>query len=1595
MADNKVLIEFQIVQKGKNISVVQKETDKLRKSQDKLADSQKKSTKQQEIGYGRQKQGLIQTANSTKNFSKLANTIDGGGGGTSLVGAYATLAANIFAATAAFGALSRAAEFQQLQQGLDIIGSQSGRSLGVLAQNLRDATEGALTLEQASRGAALGISGGFGARELEGLAKIAKGASLTLGRDLADAFDRLTRGAIKLEPEILDELGIMVRLDDAVESYAAALGKPATALSQLERRQAFMNAILEQGELKFGEIADAVDPTPYQKLGAAFGDLTKDFFNFINEGLQLNSVVEFLSNNILALVGVVVAFGSTIATQMIPALGNQAMVSRQAAAAAADMADDAVRAADDILDASRAAFLAFEGGAGNFKMIQEQARKGTGETVNYEKALTSLRRSEAARQAQLNADNVKDRAAAQAKQQDLRAQILLTEQLALAEQNQALAQVAANQALATSNLATRQADNISDLTAGNIGLGAALAANSKNVNKYFDDLNDITPATTSFGKANNFLAKQFKKVGGALKLVVTFVSKYIFAIGAALVVAGALAAILDRIFRPQELKDYNAQVKVLEEILEGVAKKAEEYEKAIGGALPSAIGQQREFEILGNTIKEINDELIKSIELQDKFNKVRAGGPKEFGVERFADSSIIGAIQGVNIREMDGGSTFLPGIQRNAETFANEFKDQFAGIEEFVTATLGDVSETGSSELVRGVQNLSRIDESNEYKSLLEALTLKPYRDFLLDPKKSGIDFTKLQKSLTSAQLGEFLDDIAAGVDKAAKNFGQLSGVTVSFTNTLKEVEKSSSQFIQKFFPKTSVSVLLTNLKSMKTEIEAVGDASTILEGAANEEIGKLISQAGPQVRKLLGPAVDESISELARLEREFANMTEEEKNRKVRNPFGDSEITAGELKRLEVMGLQVKIGKEGAVTFEEALKTVTLIQQQEVLRKQTLAAIATEQKVFQTATSKFNVGLAQSLALDKQRFAIAQKERDTRLNFQAQEFEIETRITETGENRSLLISQLIAKRKELRDNNGDENKIAGISLVIAEQQNEVLKESIRLATEEGRLSEEDAKFKLKALEATEKIANAQATINRLAAEARARELGGTGALSPLEQVRLTTAEEEKKLEIAKTRLELEKQLASAQAAIVAAQLRVLGLQINILNADGSTNISAALEQERVMGLASAIEGQVEKVVGEGGALDEGFKALAAGFGLSLDKEFAKLFGKDSSITQGVNTTLAAAAGASSVDPENRAEQITVSLQIVRKTFEDFGNMMEEMFGENGKVIGALSNLVSVVAEMAIAIPESFAKINQEFNNPEGFFFEFKETDAGKTAQGLMKFAAVASAVSGILSGFQQVLAADAQRRTALIDDQIAQEKRMDGKSKESLAKIQAMEKKKEALERKQFERNKKLQIANALISTASAAAATYASISLIPGIGPFVAPGVAAGIIALGMAQVALIRKTQFSGGTGEAVAPNTALTIGSRGNAVDVSQTATGGELNYLRGGRTTGGDLGGAGGAMGRKGYADGGRGIVVGERGPEVITPSAPVDITPNFALGSGTSNVNFTINAIDSAGVEDVLTNQRGNIIRMIREAANENGERFLETIDTQTYGSSS
>ena len=222
MANSKVLIE--VIATAKGLKVVAKDTEALVKSTSKLEKEQKKTKKSTEdvskshAKYDKQNKAVYQgNLSASKGFSKMKETI--GGGSSGLVQAYATLAANVFAATAAFTALRQASQVDTLVKALDALGTAAGQNLGALGEAIRDAAGEAISLDQALRTASIGASAGFDTTQIKGLAEVGRLAAISLGRDVGDAVDRLTRGAAKLEPEILDELGIMVRLDEPQVLY--------------------------------------------------------------------------------------------------------------------------------------------------------------------------------------------------------------------------------------------------------------------------------------------------------------------------------------------------------------------------------------------------------------------------------------------------------------------------------------------------------------------------------------------------------------------------------------------------------------------------------------------------------------------------------------------------------------------------------------------------------------------------------------------------------------------------------------------------------------------------------------------------------------------------------------------------------------------------------------------------------------------------------------------------------------------------------------------------------------------------------------------------------------------------------------------------------------------------------------------------------------------------------------------------------------------------------------------------------------------------------------------------------------------------------
>jgi len=369
-----------------SLKVVAKEAGKAASATDKLVNSTDKLNNKRSKYHKTEKGVAGATSNSTKSFAKQAQAI--GGGSSGLVGAYATLAAHVFAVSAAFGVLQRNAGFKQLEQGIIFTGRAAGANLPLVSKNLKEITDNAISTADAMKAVAIGTSAGFSSDQLEGLTKVAKGASLALGRDMTDAMDRLVRGAAKLEPEILDELGIMVRLDKTAQDFAGTIGKSADELTVFEKRMAFTNAIIDQGQKKFGALNGVIEANPYSKLAAQFDSLIKGTIGAIDT--VLGPAIGAIAGSMGMLIGVMGIFATGVVKMMVPALN-------QGGAAAAAMAKNTAGAAK----AQLASTKTFKDAPKVFNELQKKMVAGTATSQDMTKAQTSLTQSVALHRRQM------------------------------------------------------------------------------------------------------------------------------------------------------------------------------------------------------------------------------------------------------------------------------------------------------------------------------------------------------------------------------------------------------------------------------------------------------------------------------------------------------------------------------------------------------------------------------------------------------------------------------------------------------------------------------------------------------------------------------------------------------------------------------------------------------------------------------------------------------------------------------------------------------------------------------------------------------------------------------------------------------------------------------------------------------------------------------------------------------------------------------------------------------------------------------------------------------------------------------------------
>jgi hypothetical protein len=690
--------------------------------------------------------------------------------------------------------------------------------------------------------------------------------------------------------------------------------------------------------------------------------------------------------------------------------------------------------------------------------------------------------------------------------------------------------------------------------------------------------------------------------------------------------------------------------------------------------------------------------------------------------------------------------------------------------------------------------------------------------------------------------------------------------------------------------------------------------------------------------------------------------------------------------------------------------------QRQEYIEQQVRLIEQKEMQAKLQSFQKLTAGVAKKVTgFEKQRLEAQREILKTQkqiTEFKTKEFLSTIDMTETSFN--ALMDELAAKKTDeerlrlMEERGTNAKEIAEARKHFAAEERAHLEFEVHKATEVFKAQLQSLKIQKERVAAEEKLLDAITKSAQFQAQLDRFTRRGTTKLNPQQEARLMIDAERERLKLIEKQAKIKKAIIDAEMAILKATNVTLEKQkafVGMTDSEGN-QITAAGINKQLDNAAETLKDTIDvnlnnsamefgiklrDAVNQG--LDQAFSTNIKGFNDSVIGKQILAFSSGDTLARG----LAAQLGFDSFDEiEKKLKELTnidagrmteeqmlqmvelqsavdeINTQVAVQNFNalrfailEVARAAQETFGSQGLVFAVLS-------EFSINLIDTLRKVGEEN-------FTFKD---GIT-EGMNEVAKSLMVASVGLAGIRQLADASSKNRVAGIDREIEAEKKRDGKSKESLERIRALEAKKEKMQRKQFEVNKKLMMAEVAMNTGLAIMKVMGQTGLF---GFALWPTVAA----LGAAQLAMISGMSYQGGATQAGASGpSSITVGKREDRVDVSQRATAGELAYLRGDRgvgTTANQFQSMSGAAGlRKGYASGG--VIVGEQGPEMIQPYAGFNVVPNDQLGGKPVNAHFTINAIDARGVEEVLQEQQGNIIGMIRSAANDYGQEFLEAVE--------
>jgi len=200
------------------------------------------------------------------------------------------VAGALYTVTKAWDLMQMAARADQERAAFNNLAASYGANADFIVMKLKQASGHAMDTMTLVNKAGTAMMMGITPDKLHKLMEIARTTARMTGQSVSKAFDDISLAVGRQSRMILDNLGIIVQVGKANEQYAAILGKAAGELTDVEKRQAFLNATVKAGEelmARMGQSAKTASEH-FQTMDA----LSKDAMVFI--GRALNEILRVI-----------------------------------------------------------------------------------------------------------------------------------------------------------------------------------------------------------------------------------------------------------------------------------------------------------------------------------------------------------------------------------------------------------------------------------------------------------------------------------------------------------------------------------------------------------------------------------------------------------------------------------------------------------------------------------------------------------------------------------------------------------------------------------------------------------------------------------------------------------------------------------------------------------------------------------------------------------------------------------------------------------------------------------------------------------------------------------------------------------------------------------------------------------------------------------------------------------------------------------------------------------------------------------------------------------------------------------------------------